>query len=129
MTAAKSPRSVEILMAERKRNINRYSAIVLDTGRDAKRSRQMLKLTTGKMHTVRTVGELADLLDKLPRDMPLHRHGNMGDQPPGITFLLRLLAVAKEDPTYFADIEHDPLWSLPAQRRGFGKAIKSLCTF
>jgi len=75
----------------------------------------------------KTVGELRAFIAELPDDMPLHHRGNMGEHPPGLMLMIRHLASAKSDPTYFADIETDEIWSRPDRRKGFGKSVLSLC--
>lgn len=77
----------------------------------------------------KTIGELRALIASLPDEMPLHHRGSMGDHPPGLMLIIRKLAAAKSDPTYFAAIEDDPMWSKPAARKTFGEAVDTLCTF
>lgn len=78
---------------------------------------------------VTTVGELKAALADLPDDMPIHRRGDLGDRPAGMTLVLLGLAQAKQDASYFADIENDEVWSKPKHRKEFGSAFKALCSF
>ena len=79
--------------------------------------------------TAKTVGELRALLADLADDMPLHRRGDMGEHPQGVTLVLRYLAASKVDPNYFADLEHDTVWSKPEYHDQFETPIRALCTF
>lgn len=76
----------------------------------------------------KTVGELRSLIADLPDDMPLHHRGNVGEHPPGLMLVIRKLAPHKHERSYFADIENDKLWSKPEERKGFGKAVDTLCS-
>ena len=76
-----------------------------------------------------TVGELRKMLETLPDDMALHGSGSMGQHPPGVIFVIRRLAAAKSDPNYFADVEHDTVWSRPQYRDDFGQSRDTLCVF
>lgn len=74
-----------------------------------------------------TVGELRKLLEGLPDDMPLHQRGNLGEFLRGIWLFRRKLAEAKGEAGYYADIEHDQVWSKPEKRGTFGKTFDALC--
>jgi hypothetical protein len=76
----------------------------------------------------KTVGELRTLIAKLPDDMPLHHRGNVGDHPVGLMLVIRTLAPASNEPSYFADIETDVVWSKPERRDSFGEAVEALCS-
>lgn len=59
---------------------------------------------------VQTVGELADVLAKLPRDMRLYQRGSMGDWTPSVVVGTKLLMKHKNpEENYVAD-SADPVW-------------------
>jgi hypothetical protein len=74
-----------------------------------------------------TVGELRALIASLPDDMPLHTRGSVGEFPPTMRLAIINLAAALNDPTYFAAIEVDPIWSQPKHKGTFAAKFRALC--
>lgn len=84
-------------------------------------------MTIPKCTVLETVGQLRTLLASLPDDLPLHHKGSVGDHPPGVTFVVLQLAVSNYDRTYYADIEHDRIWSRKELRTDFTAPFAALC--
>ncbi len=70
--------------------------------------------------TVKNVGDLQDLIAKLPRDMPVHQRGGAGNWRVGAEVRVRKLSPHKTDPSYVADVKNDRTWKKAKKQFGPG---------